>query len=81
MIFAELKIAGRALHCIRQALGQLLEYAEFGRSSQVAELWIIGTHPCTDAERAYLETLRQIISLRVYYRRYDEAAGILGERM
>lgn len=77
-VFAELKTSARALTCIRESLGQLLEYAYFGMKSPPAELWVIGTGGCSGKERHYLQELRMHLGIKLYYRQFDEEQGILG---
>jgi hypothetical protein len=75
-IFAELKVSARVTTCVREAIGQLLEYGYFGMRDTPLELWVIGTGKCTARELAYLERLRTQLGIGLYYRRFDEAHGV-----
>ena len=76
-VFAELKTSARVITCVRDALGQLLEYAYFGMHKAPSELWVIGTGKCTPAEISYLDHLRKRLGIQLFYRRFDEDLGIL----
>lgn len=80
-VFAELKTSARVITCIRDALGQLLEYAFYGMPEAPSELWVIGTGRCSTAETSYLEHLRKRLGIRLFYRRFDEDLGILEKAM
>jgi hypothetical protein len=76
-VFAELKTSARAMTCVRDALGQLFEYAYYGMKSPPSELWIIGTAKCSPNELSYLKRLRGQLKISLFYRRYDEDRKIL----
>lgn len=78
-VFAELKTSARVITCVRDALGQLLEYSYFGMHKAPSELWVIGTGKCTPAEISYLDHLRKRLGIQLFYRRFDEDLGILGK--
>ncbi len=65
--FYEIKTALSPRACIREALGQLLEYA-FWPGTQVANCLVIAGEPALDDEGAkYLNTLREHFSLPIKY--------------
>lgn len=70
-ILVELKVASLARWCIREALGQLLEYAYFKEPKPPTEIWVIGTGECTQHDAAYLKLLRSKLNLPIFYRCFD----------
>jgi hypothetical protein len=65
--FYEVKTGGTARACIREALGQLLEYAYWPGAQRATRLVVVG-EPSLDARaREYLAMLRQQFSLPIEY--------------
>lgn len=65
--FYEVKTGGTARSCIREALGQLLEYA-YWPGAQIASRLIVVGEPAADEEaRMYLNSLRQRFRLPLEY--------------
>jgi len=58
-IYYEIKTGLSAQSCIREALGQLLEYSYWPGGQSADQLVIVGEPPLDDNARAYLETLRR----------------------
>ena len=75
--YYEIKTGLSAQSCIREALGQLLEYSYWPGAQLAARLVIVGEPPLDKNARAYLETLRKQLSLPVEYRRFDMSSGRL----
>lgn len=69
--FFEVKTGYCLRLCIREALGQLLEYAFFPTDHKAKKLVIISTHPITPDAQKYLRFLRQRFRLPIYYQRYN----------
>jgi len=69
--YYEIKTGLSAQSCIREALGQLLEYSYWPGAQPATRLVIVGEPPFDKNARAYLETLRKHFSLPVEYRRFD----------
>ena len=69
--YYEIKTGLSAQSCIREALGQLLEYSYWPGAQSATRLVIVGEPPLDKNARAYLETLRKQFSLPVEYRRFD----------
>jgi hypothetical protein len=69
--YYEIKTGLSAQSCIREALGQLLEYSYWPRATSATRLVIIGEAPLDEHARAYLEKLRERFSLPLEYRRFD----------
>jgi hypothetical protein len=70
----EIKTALAPRDCIRQALGQLLEYAYWPGSPDCSALWVIGPSPLDDETRMHLAGLRDRFQIPVEYRRQEIAA-------
>jgi hypothetical protein len=73
-IYFEIK-AGQSLQwCIRNAIGQLLEYSHWPGSQCAESLFIVGEVPLDVQGRAYLKVLREKFSIPIKYRqvRYPE---------
>ena len=69
--YYEIKTGLSAQSCIREALGQLLEYSYWPGAQSAIRLVIVGEPPLDKNAKAYLETLREQFSLPVEYRRFD----------
>lgn len=69
--YYEIKTGLSAQSCIREALGQLLEYSYWPGGQSAAQLVIVGEPSLDDNARAYLETLRRQFSLPVEYKQFD----------
>ena len=69
--YYEIKTGLSAQSCIREALGQLLEYSYWPGGQSAAQLVIVGEPPLDDNARDYLETLRVRFSLPVKYKQFD----------
>jgi len=80
-ILIEIKTAGKAKECIREALGQLLEYNHHGEPGRFKahELVIVGPEQSTQADKDYIHDLRQKYRLPIAYAKYDSTNGaVLG---
>ena len=66
--FYEIKVGQSLQACIREAVGQLLEYSYWPGSQHAAALVIVGEPSLDDACRAYLERLQRDLSIPVSYR-------------
>lgn len=75
--YYEIKTGLSAQSCIREALGQLLEYSYWPGAQQAARLIIVGEAPLDKHAKRYLETLRKQFSLPVEYRQFDIDSGRL----
>ena len=65
--FYEVKVGGSARACIREALGQLLEYGFWPGAAQPNELVVVGEPPPDEAANDFLETLRTRFSIPIRY--------------
>lgn len=77
--FYEIKTSYPVRQCVRDALGQLLEYAYFGNSIPIKELVIVSPHKTTHDVTMYLENLREKYSLPIVYRQFDMDSSTLLE--
>ncbi len=75
--YYEIKPGLSAQSCIREALGQLLEYSYWPGAQRDARLIVVGEAPLDKHAKAYLETLRKRFSLPVEYRQFDMGSGRL----
>lgn len=71
--FYEIKTASSAKACLREALGQLLEYAYWPGSETPKELVVVGEAPLTNDGKRYVDLLRARFSLPLSYRRISVA--------
>jgi len=69
--YYEIKTGKSPQACIREALGQLLEYSYWPDAQPATLLVIVGEPPLDENARAYLETLQKQFSLPVEYRQFD----------
>jgi hypothetical protein len=69
--YYEIKTGLSAQSCIREALGQLLEYSYWPGAQSATRLVIVGEPHLDKNARAYLETLRKQFTLPVEYRQFD----------
>ena len=70
-IYYEVKIAYTAKNAIRQALSQLLEYAYYNdKYTPVSKLIIICDKELNEADKKYLQKLKDKFSIPIYYQQY-----------
>jgi hypothetical protein len=77
----EIKMELTAKHCIRAALGQLLEYAHYGDGVKADRLLIVGDRPPGEEDVAYLKKLRELYALPLYYAQWDWETEEIGEEV
>lgn len=73
--YYEIKICDSAQQCIRQAIGQLLEYSYWPGAEQATRLIVVGEPELDSAAREYLVTLDEIFNLRIFYLQFDWKSG------
>lgn len=66
-IFYEVKVGSSAKSCIRQALGQIMEYAYWPGMRNAAKLVIVGECNTNDNESKYIKYLNQNFHLPIEY--------------
>jgi hypothetical protein len=65
--FYEVKIADSRRACIREAMGQLLEYAFWRGAPKVTRLIVVGERALDDESKEYLVSLKKGFSLTIEY--------------
>jgi hypothetical protein len=75
--FYEIKVSYSIRLCIREALGQLLEYAYYPGAENAWKLVVVSDRPITTEAQQYLASLRQRFGLPIYYQRYDPEKAVL----
>lgn len=80
LLFYEIKSYTSLKTCIREAVGQLMEYALWTNQNKAKELIVI-TQPLSDFENAktYFKHLRNTYNLPLYYQSFDFEKNILSE--
>lgn len=71
LTYYEIKVGVTARHCLRQAVGQLLEYSYWPRSRPAARLIVVGEPELDPPADEYLADLRAIFGLPIYYQQFD----------
>jgi hypothetical protein len=82
-VYYEIKTYDSLRLSIREALGQILEYAMWPDKSR-AEKFVIVTQPCPneiDTARKYFENLRKTLKINIYYQSFDMTTGVLSSEM
>jgi hypothetical protein len=65
--FYEIKTADTVRACLREALGQLLEYSFWPGAQKAVRLVVAGEYPMEKSAEEYLECLRNLFSLPIDY--------------
>ena len=77
-LFCEIKVASHVRAAMRQAIGQLLEYAHWPDKCRAKKWWILSEANPSPADTAYIRSLRTQYGLPLFYRRIDVEAATLG---
>jgi hypothetical protein len=77
-VFYEIKTHPTAKACVREALGQLLEYAIYPMARRADKLVIVGGGKPTGEDLKYVKYLRALLPLPVYYCAWDWKTRHLG---
>ncbi|MEJ7761027.1 MAG: hypothetical protein WKF55_15710 [Gemmatimonadaceae bacterium] len=77
-VFYEIKMALTVKGCIREAVGQLLEYTHFPDLQLASKLVVVGSPAPDDKEREYLRHLRALYHIPLYYAQFEQTTKILG---
>jgi len=70
-VYYEIKTATSAQACIREALGQLLEYSCWPGATRADRLIVVGEAARDEKAKAYIECLRKDFRLPIEYRQFD----------
>jgi len=76
-IFYEIKTSQTAKAAIREAIGQILEYAFWPNKKNAEKLVIIAPPTPTSDAKVYIKRLREEFSLPIFYQQYDVKNNIL----
>ena len=71
LTYYEIKVGVTARHCLRQAIGQLLEYSYWPQARTAARLIVVGEPDLDPSADDYLADLRAIFGLPIYYQQFD----------
>lgn len=71
MHFFEVKTKDSTKLDIREALGQILEYAHYPAANRAKKMFIIGENEPDKKDKKYLEQLRLLYNIPIWYRRYS----------
>jgi hypothetical protein len=70
-IFYEIKTYGSIQSCIREAIGQLMEYAYWTNNERAHKLIIVSLNPSTSSSSIYMEHIREKFGIPIFYQQYD----------
>jgi len=79
--FYEVKTYNQPLVCIREAFGQILEYAMFSKNRHAKKLIVVGVNKPSRSEVEYLKHLRSITNLNIYYQVFSLEDMLLSEKL
>lgn len=68
----EIKVSLSTNRCVRDAIGQLLEYAHFGRHLPLYELVIVSPFPTNPLLNEYMQFLRDTYKLPISYKQFNQ---------
>ncbi|MEX1013643.1 MAG: hypothetical protein WDZ80_00595 [Candidatus Paceibacterota bacterium] len=73
IIYYEIKTHPKLIFCIREGIGQLLEYGYYNRPNHEKKLnmILVSPHSPTDDLSKYMEKLRSMSEFNIYYQQYD----------
>ncbi len=79
-LFCEIKVASHVRAAVREAIGQLLEYAHWPDKCRAKKWWILSEADPSPEDIAYIRSLRTRYGLPFFYRRIDmEVASLWPE--
>lgn len=79
IIYYEIKTHPKLIFCIREGIGQLLEYGYYNRPehNKQLKLVLVSTHAATEELRVYITKLREMSEFNIYYQQYDNKNKVL----
>ncbi len=80
-IFYEIKTSSSLRLSIREAVGQLLEYAYYPDAQGAKKLIVVSDQAITKVAQQYLDILRKRFGLPIHYQRYDPDEKTLEETL
>ena len=81
LIFYEIKSYPSIRTCIREAVGQLLEYAYWPGQQSAIELIIVIPLPASMETRTYMNTLRVTLNIPIWYQQFDLVLNRLSDKV
>ena len=69
-IYFEIKTSYSVKLCLREAIGQLLEYAYLGKGANAKKLIVVSPNKINSETRAYIRKIRTLFKIPLYYQRY-----------
>ncbi|WP_116807315.1 hypothetical protein [Steroidobacter cummioxidans] len=76
-VYYEIKTGLSAQSCIREALGQLMEYSYWPGAQQAERLIVVGEATYDKDAKAYIKRLRTEFCLPIEYQQFDMKLGRL----
>jgi hypothetical protein len=76
-IFYEIKTYPTAKAAIREAIGQIIEYAYWPDQKKAEKLVIVAPTSATDETKIYITRLRKDFNLPIFYQEYDVKLNVL----
>lgn len=70
-VFYEIKTANTAKQCIREALSQLLEYSCYTNRNLAKRLVVVSPAKLTDEANTYLQNIRKLFNIPLFYQSID----------
>lgn len=80
VIFYEIKTYYNLKSCIREAVGQVLEYAFWPGVENADELIVVSQNKVSHECKVYLKKLRDKYGLPIYYQHFDLDTNQLSEK-
>jgi hypothetical protein len=80
LTYYKIKTCPSIKDCIREALGQLIEYSYWPGGQTAYELVIVTPHPATSAVITYMNKLRTTLNLPIWYQQFDLFQNALGDK-
>lgn len=71
-VFYEIKTGSTALGCIREAMGQIIEYCYYSEVINANKLIIVSPHRLNPKDKKYLSHLRNMLNFPIQYQRYSK---------
>lgn len=81
ILFFEIKTYQSAQYCIREAIGQLLEYSYFSEENIAQKLIVVSPNKATIDIIKYITHLRKATQIPIYYQQFDIVTDQLMERI
>ncbi len=79
-LFYEIKTYSSIKACIREAIGQILEYSYFPTKSVAKELIIVSQHKADNTIQQYMAHLRTTLNIPLYYQQFDMTSKVLSDK-